>query len=207
MNAASDTAKYQGVIFDMDGTIVEPLLDFHAIRRRLGIAADEGIIEAIAAMAEPQRRLAAQWLEEQELAAACKTRLMSGAAAALAAVRAAGLKTALLTRNTAAAMRTVLGRFRELAFDLTMSREDGKIKPEPDGILHACRAMGISATYTICVGDFLYDLIAAKAAGAVAVLLAPGPRPDFAHQADHVIAGLDELPALLGLASPSVGRT
>ncbi|MCE5277460.1 MAG: HAD family phosphatase [Planctomycetaceae bacterium] len=205
MNGASNMAC-QGVIFDMDGTIVEPLLDFDAIRARLDIAAEEGIIEAIAAMPAPRRQHATDWLEAQELDVARRARLMPGAAVTLARIRAAGLKTALLTRNTAAAMRTVLGRFPDLAFDLTMSREDAKIKPEPDGILLACRNLGIDPHYTICVGDFLYDLIAAKAAGAVAVLLAPDRRPDFAHRADHVIASLAELPALLG-SNSVVGRT
>jgi phosphoglycolate phosphatase-like HAD superfamily hydrolase len=49
------------------------------------------------------------------------------------------------------------------------------------------------------VGDFRYDMEAANAAGAVAILLARGPMPDFAGLARHVITELDQLPALLGI--------
>ena len=40
---------FQLVIFDMDGTLIEQMLDFQAIRRHLGIAQDEGILEALQA--------------------------------------------------------------------------------------------------------------------------------------------------------------
>ena len=51
--------RFEGVIFDMDGTLVEPLLDFEAIREELGIAPGEGIIEGIEAMDPPRRDEAA----------------------------------------------------------------------------------------------------------------------------------------------------
>jgi len=183
----------------MDGTVIESMLDFAEIRAHLGLAPQDGIIEGIAAMAPDKQRRANQWLEEYERSVAEQSRLTDGAQQAADALRAGGLKTALLTRNTAESVRTVLRRHPELIFDLTLSREDGPIKPEPDGIVRACAQMGVRPECTACVGDFLYDLVAAKAAGAMAVLLAPAARPDFAHEADAVIAHLTELPGLLGI--------
>ena len=198
-NSAGGARRFQGVIFDMDGTVIQPLLDFAAIRATLDIAADAGIIEAIQAM-EPQRAdQARRWLEGQELAAAARAELTPGAADALGAIRLAGLKTALLTRNTRAAMQTVLDRFPRLNFDLTWSREDGPIKPEPTGIIRACASLGIEAKRTACVGDFLYDIVAAAGAGAVSVLFAPSGPPDFADRADYVITRLGDLPGVLGI--------
>lgn len=50
------------------------------------------------------------------------------------------------------------------------------------------------------VGDFHYDIIAGRAAGATTVLLVNDRAiPTFADEADHVIHRLDELPALLGI--------
>lgn len=190
--------RFDGVIFDMDGTLIAPLLDFVAIRAELGIAPQDGIIEAIDAMPPPRRRQAAQRLLEHELSAARRAELLDGAAQTLEAIKSAGLKTALLTRNARAAMEIVIERFA-LEFDLALSREDGPIKPEPDGILRACKAMGIAPQRTVCVGDFHYDILAANAAGAFSVLLARAARPDFADQADYVIKELTELPALLGI--------
>ena len=192
--------RFEGVIFDMDGTLVEPLLDFGAIREELGIRPEEGILEAIEAMDPPRRDEANMRLGAHELSAARRAPAMPGAAEVVGRIRRAGLPVALLTRNTREAMATVVARLG-VEFDLAWSREDGPIKPEPDGVLRACEALGIAPRHTACVGDFHYDIIAANAAGAVSVLLCGGGRPAFADEADHVIEALTELPEILGIYS------
>jgi HAD superfamily hydrolase (TIGR01549 family) len=191
--------RFQGVIFDMDGTVIEPLLDFAAIRATLNIAPDAGILEEIEAMEPDRADQARQWLEDQELDAARRAQLTAGADQTIRTIRRAGLKTALLTRSTRPAMQTVLQRYPQLHFDLTWSREDGPIKPEPDGIVRACAQLGIDPKRTVCVGDFLYDIVAAARAEAVSVLLAPNGPPEFADAADYVITHLDDLPGILGI--------
>ena len=190
--------RFDGVIFDMDGTLVEPLLDFQQIRAELGIAASDGIIEAIEAMPPRRAESCRRRLLAHELAAARRAKLLNGAAETVNRIRRAGMKTALLTRNAAEAMQIILRRF-DLAFDLAWSRELGPIKPEPDGILRACRQLDIQASRTACVGDFRYDLVAANGAGAVSVLLARRGRPDFADLADYVITELAQLCGILGI--------
>jgi len=169
--------RFDGVIFDMDGTIIQPLLDFAAIRAELGVPAGKGILEALAEMPSDERREAHAKLAKRELAAAARAELMPGTIELLHAIARAGLKTALLTRNMREAMEIVLQR-HGLWFDLTMSREDGPIKPEPDGIVRACGELSIAPDRTVCVGDFHYDIAAATAAGAVSVLLATGTVPN-----------------------------
>jgi len=192
------TRPFDLVIFDMDGTIIEQMLDFQAIRERLGVAPGQDIIKFIEAMDPPERREAAEWLEQTELRAVEEARLTPGAAETLDAIKAAGIKTALLTRNTRESMEKVIERFG-LEFDLAWSREAGPIKPEPDGVLKACGALGAETSRTACVGDFRYDVVAANAAGAISILMAPPDteRPDFADLADHVIGELSELLRLL----------
>ena len=124
---------------------------------------------------------------------------MDGALDILHAVRSAGLKTALLTRNARGAMEMVLRKF-PMQFDLLWAREQGVTKPRPEGILSACERLGVSPERTACVGDFLYDIQAANAAGAVSILLAREGRPGFADQARHVISDLCDLAPLLGIA-------
>ena len=194
----STTRPFKLVIFDMDGTLIAQMLDFQAIRRHLGIAPDEGILEAIAAMDPPQRAHAEEWLIQTERQTAQNARLMPGAIETLAAIRDANIKLALLTRNTRESMQTVIGKF-DLQFDLAWSREHGPIKPEPDSVLKACGILNVAPEQTACVGDFQYDIVAANAAGAVSILFAPDQRPQFADAADHVITQLSELPALLGI--------
>jgi HAD superfamily hydrolase (TIGR01509 family) len=189
---------FDGVIFDMDGTLTEAVLDFAAIRAELGIAEGLPILETISALDDPARAAAERVLLAHELRAARTAGLAQGAGEVLDRIAAAGLVKALLTRNTREAMGIILQRFG-LQFDLAWSREDGPIKPSPASVLAACEKLHISPARTLCVGDYLYDLQAANAAGCRSVLLArPGNR-QFASQAHHVIEELPQLLPILGL--------
>lgn len=190
--------RFDAVIFDMDGTLIEQLLDFQAIRAELGISPAEGILEAIQQMPPPQAARAGELLLARELDAAGKAVLTPGATEILRRIDEAGLKTALLTRNARQSMELVIAKFG-LSFDLGWSRHDGPIKPEPDSIIKACSCLGVAPDRTCCVGDYLYDIVAANAAGATSVLLMSGPRRDFADQADHIIRQLAELAEILGI--------
>lgn len=186
------------VIFDMDGTLIHSALDFAAIRADLGIDASLGIIESIEKMDAHPRAEAEGKLLKHELAGATRATLMEGAIEVLDTCRAMDLKLALLTRNTRQAVDIVLERFESLKFDLIRCREDGIIKPEPDGVLLACGIMGVDPVRTICVGDFHYDIQAANSAGATSVLLTTNPDcMKYADEADFVIDELAELMKLL----------
>lgn len=193
--------NFDAVIFDMDGTLIESDLDFDFIRRDLGIAPGRGILETIESMAPEDRRRAHGSLLAHELRSAHRAVLRDGAPEVLQALREANVPSALLTRNAGEVMRLILDRFDCLRFELAWSREDGPIKPEPDGVLRACSQLGVQPARTLCVGDFQYDIQAANAAGAVSVLLVPPPQPipECAATADHTIRSLREVLALVGL--------
>lgn len=178
----------------MDGTLVTTTLDFAQIRRNMGLTPDQGILEAISEMPQAQQERATQYLLSQELESAKQAQLLPGAADIVSKTQANGLRCALLTRNTRRAADIVLRKFESLKFDLVRCREDGVIKPEPDGIFQACGTLGIDPTKTICVGDFEYDIDAANSAGAVSVLLTTSPDwQNFAHKADYIINSMDQL--------------
>ncbi len=192
---------FDAVIFDMDGTLVEQMLDFQAIRAELGIPSEAGILEAIEQMPPADADSARQALLAQELAAARIASLMPDAVETVRNIRTAGMKVALLTRNARPAMEMVLEKFTAAGteFDLTWSRENGPLKPEPDGIFRACKIFGVVPPRVCCVGDFAYDMQAANAAGAVSVLLDGENSREFHDLADHVIASLDELKPILSI--------
>jgi HAD superfamily hydrolase (TIGR01509 family) len=191
--------RYEGVIFDMDGTLIDSPLDFDMIRSDLGVPSDEGILEWINTLPPEQQERLMQQLLRHEMTAVQEAKLSPGAIETLQAIRQAGLKTALLTRNAAPIVKIIMEKFDLLRFDLTFTREDGPIKPEPDGILRACRDLDIIPERTLCVGDYRYDLVAAKNAGSSAVLLARKEVPDYADLADFVISDLRELLNILGI--------
>lgn len=188
--------KFDGVIFDMDGTIIEQMLDFDLIRATLGVPPELGILEYLKQIPPQQAQSAEAYLLEQERLASEVAVLHPGAAETIDRIRSAGMKVALLTRNSRTSMETVLKKY-PLPFDLTWSRENGPIKPEPDGILRACKTLGIDPERTCCVGDFDHDIFAANAAGAVSILLDGNHRCRAAGQADYVITHLEELAGIL----------
>lgn len=194
---------FDAVIFDMDGTLIEPLLDFRAIRAELDIPADEGILEALTHRPTEERQWAHTRLMEHEVSAARQAKLLPGAEDIVSVVRSAGLKTALLTRNTREAANLVLANHPVLQFDLVVCREDGPAKPDAQAVLNICETLGITPARTLCVGDFHYDILAANAAGATSVLLTTlRDRPDFAEwsgEADYRIDRLDEMLSILEL--------
>jgi phosphoglycolate phosphatase len=128
-----------------------------------------------------------------ELAGVERATLMPGAAVVLDTCRALGMKSALLTRNTRLAVDIAMERFEDLRFDLIRCREDGIVKPEPDGVLVACETLGVAPRRAVSLGDFHFDILAANAAGLLSVLLTTSDNwRDFAHEADHVIDSLED---------------
>jgi pyrophosphatase PpaX len=76
-------------------------------------------------------------------------------------------------------------------------------KPEPDPLLHACRTLDVEPGECVYVGDSVYDLQAARAAGmaAIGVTWGAGRREDLtAESPDAVVDEVDELRSLLAPA-------
>ncbi len=185
--------RFELVIFDMDGTLVQEMLDFDAIRREIGLPAGQPILEEIAKLSESQRRRAHEILDRHEMAAADGSVLHVGAVELLNTLHKQGVKTALLTRNSAACAQRVLTQHR-LKLDFVATRENLPHKPHPDSILNITEHLGILPRQTLMVGDYLYDLQAAAAAGVDSVLLCVhGKKPDFSDQATWCIGTLLEL--------------
>lgn len=187
---------YKAVVFDMDGTLIEPLLDFQKIRREIGLLESESILESIKKMPPDQAQSATEILISHEMSAARTARLMPNAQKTLIRLKEAGLKLALLTRNTQQAMWTVLDKYG-LEFDISWSREDGPIKPQPDSILKVCEIFNVTPDQTACVGDFYFDMAAANSAGSTSILLAANELPNYAVEADIVIKNLNELTKII----------
>lgn len=187
------------VIFDMDGTLTRPILDFDLIREEIGLP-KEPILEAVMQLPPEDRARAEAILLRHEAVAAAESELQPGAAEVVTAIRDAGIPVALMTRNSRESTRAFQDR-HGLAFDLVRTREDGPMKPSPEPVLTICRGLGVEPAATWVVGDFRFDLICANAAGAISVLLvdAEQDRPTWAKEARHVIIDLRELLALMML--------
>ena len=86
---------YALVIFDMDGTLTEELLDFAAIRAEIGLPEKAPILEHLATLPASERVRAEEILHRHEMVAAAKCRPQEGAAEVLAELKGRGVATAL----------------------------------------------------------------------------------------------------------------
>jgi HAD superfamily hydrolase (TIGR01549 family) len=182
------------VIFDLDNTIVDSDLDFAAIRAEVGNVGP--ILEYRDASDEAEKRRVDEILDRHERRAAETCGLCDGAHEILSFLRARGILTALLTRNSRQSVNTVLARHK-LQFDFIVSREDSAPKPSPEPIFLICRKFGVRPEEALAVGDYLYDIQAGQAAGARTILVQSRHRHTFEAQPDYEAASLHEARAIM----------
>ncbi len=186
--------SFKAVIFDLDGTITQPYFDFDAIRQEIGLSRDSGpLLESMEKMTPQQRVEAERILHYHEERAVTESQLNPGAEQTLSALRVAGIHIGILTRNERD-NAFAIARKHNLQFDAVIGREDGPVKPDAFGVLQLCRQFGVEPRETLLVGDYLFDLLSAKAAGAVAVLLANhNQAEEFVEHADFCITNICEI--------------
>ena len=208
--------RLRAVLFDFDGTLTRPgALDFAAVKREVGCPPDRLVLEWIEALpAGAQRTAALAALERFEMEGAAESRPNEGAEDLLRRLRALGLRLGVLTRNGRRAVDAALERFTVHGaddFDVVITRDDAVApKPSPDGVSRAAAAMGVNAEETLVVGDFLLDMLAGRAAGAVTAYLTNGdgaaavdsPGCPESTACDFVVHSLAELDAVARLGLP-----
>jgi HAD superfamily hydrolase (TIGR01509 family) len=195
-----DEKRIKGVLFDFDGTLTLPgALDFPAIRREMNCPPDIPILEwleTVPAERKPPLMKILEWAEEK---AAEESLPNVGAEECLLTLRDRGVLLGIITRNSLPSVRVALERFetvRFLDFSTVITRDDSLPKPHPDGVHKACERMGLAASELMVVGDFRFDVIAGKAAGACTVLLTNGRRSVMAAgdpEPDFTVARLEEI--------------
>jgi len=184
----------KAVIFDLDGTITQPYFDFDAIREEMGLDRNSGpVLEQMGKMSSEQRKQAEQILYIHEQKAVAESKLNPGTEQTLADLRKAGIFIGVLTRNKRS-NALAIARKHNLRLDIVVGREEGPIKPDAFGVKQICKQLGIEPAETILVGDYLFDLLSAKAAGAIAVLLANHKQAgQFAKYADYTIENIPRI--------------
>jgi HAD superfamily hydrolase (TIGR01509 family) len=198
--------KVRAVIFDLDGTITEPYFDFDAIREEMSLAPDSGpVLESIEKMTPQQRQRAEEILRFHEQKAVDESTLNAGAKQTLEELRKRAIRIGVLTRNRRNNALAVAQK-HGLQFDAVVGREEGPVKPDAFGVLNVCRQFGVKPEETLVVGDYLFDILCARAAGATSVLLANhGDAHKFAHHADFVIENIAQMLQIIEQLNQGLG--
>lgn len=191
----------RGVIFDLDGTLVDSRLDFDAIRRDVGLPPGQPILEALDRMPPgEQRDRFLDILRQHESRGANQATPMPGVFEFLAALGERGMGSAVLTRNSRESTEQTLQRLG-LALSPVMTRDDVPPKPDPSGLIDICAEWGVEPEEVIYIGDFLFDIQAGRNAGTWTMLYVPDGRPDYADQADFVVQDFREALKIVGRLS------
>ena len=184
--------KIKGVIFDMDGTITEPYFEFTKVKDEAGIG-NVDVLEYLRGATGAEYERVHAILMKFEEAGVADAKLNRGARKLLAFLARHKIPTALLTRNSRKSVDGVCKKLN-LKFDIAVTRDDGPHKPAPEPIWEIARRWGAKPGEVLMVGDYKWDVLCAKNAGAPCALLINGDgEPDWAKDADYIITTLAEV--------------
>lgn len=217
-----------GVLFDIDGTLVAFKFDVQGSRRALlaelsgrgfdvsGLSLTsptQSIIDEAREQVE-SGRVSVEFgrvkerlfsiLDEFELESGKFVSAFPGAKEVLVNLRARSAKLGVLTNSGRRASSRILERSSLSGFfDFVLTRDDVRaMKPKPDGVNQAISMFALPRERVVYVGDSLYDIMAAKAAGLRVVSVATGNytiEKLRGEGADEVVKSLGELPEVLQL--------
>ncbi len=210
------------VLFDFDGTLTNPgAIDFAKIRKKLGYPSDYAILEFIDTLpTSEQRRQAMSVLEQFETDAAEASYPNEGAEKLLHWLKAQSIPFGILTRNSFRSVEQALKNFETVEIDdfsIIVTRDDPvSPKPSPDGVLLAAEKIGADPANLLMVGDYIFDIQAGAAAGALTALINPSEspsQPQSSHsltsqdaiESDFQITRLAELKNIVRLGRPLSG--
>lgn len=189
----------RGIVFDMDGTLVDSQLDFDAMRREMELPDGLPILEAVATLPAAHAERCHTILHRHEHEGVQRATLLPGVAELLAELARLGIRTAIATRNSRAITAASLSKLA-LTIEIALTRDDGPVKPDPWAVHEACRRWGLPPAEVLVIGDYKFDVECGRAAGCRTVLLThphdPSGYPNV-ERADLLLASLAQYPRLL----------
>lgn len=151
----------QGIIFDLDDTLVKTSLDFAAIKRDIGCPVNADILTFIDNLScSVQQQEASKIVLEHEMHDAQTSLWLPGAEAFVEDAKLNGLPLAIVTRNCRQATDIKLSK-NKIAIEHVITREDAPAKPDPTALLSIAKSWQIEPQKIAYLGDYIYDIQAA----------------------------------------------
>lgn len=188
--------KIEAIVFDFDGTLAELTIDFDEMKRRLkalgsafldplpqkeNVPALEWVDFIADCLAQDDPDLGKEFhtrcrflIITMEVEAARNGKLFPFTCEILSSLRNSGIKTGIITRNTASAVRELVPEINNIS-DCFLSREDVEnVKPHPEHLFKALAVIGVEPENALMVGDHPMDIETGKRAGAMTAGVATG---------------------------------
>jgi HAD superfamily hydrolase (TIGR01549 family) len=183
--------KLKGVIFDMDGTVVDVTYDWNQIKAELN-SQGKPILIYLKGLEEPEKSEKWKVLEKHESEATQKARLKPGMRGFLDLLSQKGIKIALVTNNSQRSVSFLLEKFN-LEFDCIISRESGLWKPSGAPFQAVLEKLGLEKEECCVVGDSHFDIKAAEETGIPNVFILNEDKEKFATMPAEVFSSVEEL--------------
>lgn len=209
--------KYDTVIFDLDGTLLDtlddltdgvnhaladfgyPLADREQIRARLGYGSGYLIAKSVPGGRDCPNYQAVfdDYLTYYRAHSSVKTRPYPGTLELLAALKERGVRCAIVSNKPDSAASELGKRwFDGLVMTTVGEREGIRRKPAPDSLLEVMAQLGALKSHTVYIGDSEVDIETAAAAGVDCISVTWGfrtPEQLIKSGASMLVSGMDEL--------------
>lgn len=208
-------------VFDLDGTVLDTLddladsvnfaLETNGCRRRstrevrsfVGNGVKNLIKRSLPEFSDDEtvNRVLADFKARYAVHCADKTKPYDGITETLTGLRAAGIKTAVVSNKTDSVVQKLVKKYFNALFDYAAGEKEGVArKPAPDSVNAALNALGIKKENAVYVGDSEVDILTAKNAGLRCVSVLWGFRDeDFlkANGAENMAHTMKEMEKLI----------
>ena len=155
--------KIKGVIFDLDGTLIDAPYDWPRIKADLDTGG-QPILRFLSDLQEPEKSRKWKVLENYEETATAHAVLKEGVPELLQYLEHKHIRTALVSNNSQKNVSLLTEKF-SLRFDLVLSRDSGMSKPSAHSFRHILHKWKFQKAECGVVGDAFFDVQAAEAAG------------------------------------------
>ncbi len=219
--------KIKGVIFDLDGTLIDSLETYtQAFNQGIGkfglgpVTNEElaTLLNRALGLEDILLELFPSKLEDKEARLHCMKEMRNayvklegenvllkpGAVEVLPLLSKMGLKIGIVTARTTSGERkwAELRRLNIDQFiDVMVTAAEAKRKPSPEGVIKCAKELGLSPEECVLVGDSQADLIAGRAAGTMTIAITSGVAKEELLSKETplvIINNLAELPSILG---------
>ncbi len=185
----------EAVAFDLDGTITKTQVQFAPYKKRIGCKRGD-VLAYIKKQDLDQQQALYQILDEYEYQIEKECTLNDGFLELMDFLNNKEIKTGIITRATRHHATQVI---QKLGIPIThvIGREETEPKPSGKPLIHLSSLLKKPLHKMICVGDFLWDILAGKNAHVTTVLFVTEASQKYIHLPDYVIYHLASLKDIL----------
>lgn len=161
-------------VFDMDGTLTQPVHDFPSIKRALEIPQEADILAHLAALPKEEATAKHAWLIDHERVLAENAKPALGAVELVNKLKQQNYRLAILTRNDRELAHITLkaiGLDDCFESDYILGRDEAPPKPSPEGLLKIAEKWQVKPQQTLIIGDYLHDVACGKNANTHTLLV------------------------------------